>query len=135
MTKIPLNQKIVNIKVKPMKSQELVNPKDKKSTEKKDLTIRDYLLTILGTKFAIQNVKETFWTTQLGIQFADDKIKEVEISDDKAKFLRRIIEANKTKVIQANPMGGQTEEEIELFFPYELGQLLAIFATEEEKNA
>ena len=80
------------------------------------------------------NIKETFWTTQLGIQFADDKIKEVEISDNKAKFLRRIIEANKAKVVQPNPMGGQTETTIELFFPYELGQLLAIFATDEEKK-
>jgi len=94
-----------------------------------ELTVRDYLLALLSAKFNIIENKEYFWTTELGILFADKKKKEVEISDDKWKFLVRIIKENKVK--RPTPMGGEKEEE--MFLPYEVGQLLkAVGATEEE---
>lgn len=125
--KINLTQKILNIKGEEIIREE-ENPKSKKK-EKKVLTVRDYFLVILGTKFAVKNNKETFWTTDLGILFADSKNKEVEIPDEKIEFLKRIIEDNKT--IQSLPMGG--EKEITIFFPYELGQLLKVLDGKGEK--
>lgn len=137
MIKINLEKKILSIRGNPVQNQELDdkgNPKTDKKGKRimKDAVVRDYLLTILATRFPIIDKKETFWTTELGTLIASKtKIvngKEVpndilEISDDKAKFLRRIIENNKTKINL--PMGG--EKEIEIFFPYELGQLLKLF--------
>jgi len=134
MVKINLTKKILTVKGTPV-TAEIANPeyealseKEKKKTNipqtiKKELEVRDYLLTILSTKFPLLHNKEAFWTTELGILIANEKNKEIEISDDKAKFLKRILENNKIK--QVLPMGG--EREIELFFPYELGQLLQIF--------
>ena len=127
MFRINLNQIILNIKGEPIVNQ-VVNPKTKK-TEDKKMCIRDYLLTILGTRFPVQENKEIFWTTGLGILFSDEENKEVEISDDKAKFLKRIIENN--EMIVQGPMG---ERKVEIFFPYELSQLLSLFLTEEEKK-
>ena len=109
MFRINLNQIILNIKGEPIVNQ-VVNPKTKK-TEDKKMCIRDYLLTILGTRFPIQENKEIFWTTELGILFSNDENKEVEISDDKAKFLKRIIENNKMTI--QGPMG---ERKVEIFF-------------------
>ena len=127
MIKINLEQKMFNIRGKPVLNPEL-DDKGKPIIKKgeaviKNATLRDYLLIILGTRFPLIDKKEPFWTTELGILFSDEKKKEVEISDDKAKFLRRIIENNKTKVNL--PMGG--EKEVEIFFPWELGTLLKIF--------
>ena len=125
--KINLTQKILNIKGEEITKEE-ENPKTKKK-EKKALTVRDYFLTILGTKFTLKDNKETFWTTDLGILFSDSKNKEVEVSDEKIEFLKRIIGTNKIK--QPLPMGG--EKEITVFFPYELGQLLKILDGKGEK--
>jgi len=125
--KINLTQKILNIKGEEITKEE-VNPKTKKS-EKRVLVVRDYFLIILGTKFPIKDNKETFWTTDLGILFADSKNKEVEISDEKIEFLKRIIGEN--KITQPLPMGG--EKEMTIFFPYELGQLLKILDGKGEK--
>ena len=120
--KINLEKPIVNIRGLPIEN-EVVNPKTKK-IEKKIMRVRDYLLTILGTRFEMEDrQKEPFWTTELGILIADEQKKEIEISEPKANFLKRILENNKVK--QVLPMGG--EKEIELFFPFELGQLLQLF--------
>ena len=100
---------------------------DLKKTEKKDMTLRDYLLIILGARFTMKDKKESFWTTQLGILISDDKNKELKISDSQFAFLKRIMENNKIK--QPSPMGGEVE--IEVFFPYELGQILEVFEDEE----
>lgn len=125
--KINLTQKILNIKGEEITKEE-VDPKTKKK-EKKALVLRDYFLTILGTKFPVKDNKETFWTTDLGILFANSENKEVEVSDEKIEFLKRIIGDNKIMVPQ--PMGG--EKETTIFFPYELGQLLKILNGEGEK--
>lgn len=127
--KINLTQKILNIKGEEISKDE-VNPKTKKM-EKKVLTVRDYFLVILGTKFPIKDNKETFWTSDLGILFAGSENKEVEVSDEKLEFLKRIIGDNKITVPQ--PMGG--EKETTIFFPYELGQLLKILDGKGEKLA
>ena len=100
-----------------------------KETKKRDMTIRDSLLTILGQRFEIKNRKEIFWTTELGIMISDDKNKEAEISGEKMEFLKRIIEEN--KATQQTPMG---EKKVELFFPYESGQILMALEGEEEKE-
>ena len=133
MKKIKLDTKMVIPSGKPIKRQKrdengkVVISKGKPVME--ELTVRDYLLALLSSKFNIIENKEYFWTTELGILFADKKKKEVEISDDKWKFLVRIIKENKVK--KPTPMGGEKEEE--MFLPYEVGQLLkAVGATEEE---
>ena len=125
--KINLTQKILNIKGEEITKEE-ENPKTKKR-EKKVLTVRDYFLVILGTKFPIKDNKETFWTTDLGILFAKSENKEVEVPDEKIEFLKRIIGEN--KITQSLPMGG--EKEMTVFFPYELGQLLKILDGRGEK--
>ena len=125
--KINLTQKILNIKGEEIIKEE-ENPKTKKK-EKKVLTVRDYFLVILGTKFPVKDNKETFWTTDLGILFAKSESKEVEVSDEKIEFLKRIIGEN--KITQPLPMGG--EKEMTIFFPYELGQLLKILDGKGEK--
>jgi len=134
MKKINLNISILTIRGEPLKNPELDDrgqlKRDKKGNPiMKDMRLRDYLLTILGTRFPVLNTKEVFWTTELGILIADEKNKEIEISDDKMKFLIRILKNNKIK--QILPMGG--EREIELFFPWELGQILKILGVKEEE--
>ena len=121
--KINLEKKILNIKGKEIKK---TDPETRKPL-KEALTIRDYLLTVLGQKFAIKNRKETFWTQDLGIKFSDDKNKEVEVSQDKIDFLARVVEDNKYKIM--SPTG---EKETELFFPFEVGQLLTALGKTEE---
>ena len=155
--KINLNTKILTIRGKPIEMEEpirgasndilneiagypITNPEDlsKKLTEwqkklkettKRDMTIRDSFLTILGQRFDIKDRKEIFWTTELGIVISNDKNKEAEISGGKLDFLKRIVENNKIK--QQSPMG---EKEVELFFPNELGQILIALEGEEEKK-
>ena len=134
MKKIPLNQKILTIKGEPLKNPELDEKEELKRDKKgnpimKDMVLRDYLLTILGTRFPVLNTKEVFWTTELGILIADEKNKEIEISDDKMKFLVRILKNNKIK--QVLPGGG--EREIELFFPWELGEIFKVLGVKEEE--
>jgi hypothetical protein len=141
MIKINLDQKILNVKGEPIKNT-VANPKYEALSEKekgrtkipptieKEATVRDYLLTILGVRFEIKDKnKEQFWTTDLGILFSKDENKIVEISPEQAEFLKRIITENKAK--QQMPMG--QSREIEIFFPYELGQLLKLFKPSEEK--
>jgi hypothetical protein len=94
--------------------------KEIKKTERREMTIRDYLLGLLGARFDFIEVKECFWTTQLGLLISDDENKEIEISENKYQFLKRIVEKNKIKRTSAT---GQ-EIEIELYYPFELGQLL-----------
>lgn len=127
MKKINLNQKMLLPSGKPV----MRNVTDEKGkTKQEEVTVRDYLLALLSANFPIQDNREYFWTTELGILFSDKKKKEVEISDDKWKFLVRIVRNNRVK--KPMPMGGTKEEE--MFFPYEVGQLLhALGVTEEEQ--
>lgn len=138
MKKINLDQPMLTIQGKPIKTPVLDDEgkpkigKDKKP-EVKNSTIRNYLLTLLGTRFQIIEQKEAFWTTELGIQIAEEQNKVLEISDDKFKFLKRLIGKNKHKIIQQTPTG-QREVERELFFPFETGQLLKAFGEEEDEE-
>lgn len=94
----------------------------------KDQTIRDYLLLLLGSRIELKDKRrEAFWVSDLGGLFSSSENKIVEVSDEKMEFLRRIVEHNKIK--RPKPMGG--EEDVELFFPYELGQLLKALEGEE----
>ena len=126
MFKIDLNTKILNIKGKPLKTP-IYDDKGKKTGDK-DSVLRDSLLLVLGSRFVMLDNKEAFWTTGLGILIADEKNKEIEISDNKRKFLKRIMENNKIKM---NVAGGG-EREVEVFFPYELSQILGALMTPEE---
>jgi len=90
-----------------------------------DSTLRDNLLMILGAKFILKDKnKEVFWTSDLGIEIADKKNKEIvfEEGDEKYEFLKRIISDN---VIKRVDVSGQ-EKTMDLFFPYELGQILKL---------
>jgi len=134
MRKILLTQKILTIRGEPVKNPELDEKGQLKRDKKgnpimKDMVLRDYLLIILGTRFPVLNTKEVFWTTELGILIADEKNKEIEISDEKMKFLVRILKNNKIK--QVLPGGG--ERETELFFPWELGGIFKVLGVKEEE--
>jgi len=107
-----LNESIKNIKGRPLKVQSEDGKKEQ------EVTLRDYLLVVLSAKFEIQNIKESYWTTELGMLIADTVKEEIEISEDKYEFLKRIIETNKSK----NSMG----QEDTIFNPFELGQLLVL---------
>ena len=100
-----------------------------KETKKRNMTIRDSLLTILGQRFDIKDRKEIFWTTELGIVISNDKNKEMEISGEKLIFLKRILEDN--KITERTAMG---EMKVELFFPNELGQILVALEEKEKKD-
>jgi len=121
MKKILLTTTINTLRGKPITIRD---EKDKETPT----TIRNYLLTLLSLRFSPQNTKEVFWTTEIGILVADEKTKEIELSDDKIKFLIRLVKANKIK--QQLPMGG--EKEIEIFSPVEQAQLLKALMSEEE---
>lgn len=90
-----------------------------KATKRKGLKIKDYLLTVLGSKIETKSPRESIWSRTLSIEIAKAK-NEIEIGEDEFQFLKRIIESNKTKRIDEQ---GKIEE-VELFFPFELGQLL-----------
>ena len=132
MKKINLEQKIFNIKGKALQVPVLdekgkfIPSSNNKNRQMRDSTLRDYLLTILSSRFKTINNKENFWTTELGIEIADEKNKILEVSDPQFNFLKRIVEANKMMNITQTPMG-VVEKEIEIFYPFELGQLLRIF--------
>lgn len=119
MRKLNLNQPILSIKGKPLKSQ---------IGNQKDLTLREYFLILLASKFSPESIKESFWTTELGILCADEKNKEIELSEDKIKFLIRLLKNNKSK--QRLPMG--IEKETEIFFPFEQAQMLKALMTDKE---
>lgn len=130
--KINLKQQIVNIKGEPIKTPEL-NTENQPIIEKgkrkmKNVCIRDSFLTILGSHFEMKDKKEPFWTTDLGMACAKQNV--LEIEGEQLEFLKRIIKNNKTK--QPLPMGG--EQEIEVFFPFEVSQILKALMTEEEKK-
>jgi len=158
MKKLNLNKKILNIKGEPLKTEKPVLgtidrviseirqysvgdhdvlaerfkswQEDLKKTEKKEMVLRDYLLIMLGSRFTMEDRKEAFWTTQLGILISDEENDEIEIPDNQFAFLKRIMENN--KIQQASPTGGT--KEIEVFFPYELGQVMEAFEDKEEEK-
>lgn len=125
MVKINLSQPMKNARDVQFEENYL-DEKGKLKTRK--VTLRDWLVLILNSRFDIIEAKENFWTTDLGIKFADTKNKEVEISDDKMKFLRRIIEANKLYTI--GPRGDK--QEIQPFTPFQIGLILRALGKSEK---
>lgn len=91
-----------------------------------EITFRDYLLLALSTKFEIEDVKESYWTTELGIAVANTDVNDIEISDDKFNFLDRVIRKNKAKNAQG--------QEDAIFNPFELGQILNFLEESEKTN-
>jgi len=57
----------------------------------------------------------------------------LELSEDKFQFLKRITEGNKIFVEERTQTGIQQVEK-DLFFPFELGQLLSALNEEEEEG-
>lgn len=139
MKKINLEQKIYTVRGIPVKTpvfdRETGKPKIGKDKQPilQDSTVRICLLTLLGTRFQVIDNKEHHWTIKLGIMISEEKTKVLEISDDKFKFLKRILTKNKHKIIRQTPMG-PTELQVDIFFPYEMGQLLEIFDEETIKD-
>lgn len=101
-----------------------------KKTDRKQVKIRDYLLNLLGARLDTQSPRERFWIAEMGIAISDSKTKELEIDDEKFDFLKKIVERNK---IRKTNVAGQLEE-IELFFPYESGQLLMALGKEPSRE-
>jgi len=97
-----------------------------KDSQESPMLLRDYLLMMLGSRFTIKDKKENFWTTDLGIQIAKDDNKILEMEDSRFDFLRRIMEDN-TIIIN--------EKSKELFFPYELGQIMSAFEEKVEEES
>lgn len=92
--------------------------------KEKKLTVGDMLLNLLSQNIALKENREAFWVTEIGIQIADGKA-EIELSEDKWAFLKRLVEANKFK------QPGLPVEEI-YWLPFVLGQMLALFQEEEK---
>ena len=98
-----------------------------RTTDRKGVKVRDYLLTVLGSKIETKSPRENIWVRTLSVKIEGAK-NEVEMSEEEFQFLKRIVEKNKSERMS---MDGKREE-VEFFFPYELGQLLIIF--EETKS-
>lgn len=95
----------------------------------KGLTVGDLFLQLLSQNGIIDTKdkdahKHAFWVIELGMQISDAK-SEIEISEDKHSFLRKLIERNKFK--------NQQGLEDDFFLPYTWGQMLLVF--DEEKMA
>lgn len=140
MKTIPLSKKVLNIKGEPLKTKKpnpewlALSKEEKKETKiektiETETTFRDYYLMMLGTRFKVIDKKETYWAMKIGMEFSEGT-DAVELADDKVKFLRRLVEEN--KVIRTNQMG--KNEEVELYFPYELGQILEPLLADGEKK-
>ena len=91
--------------------QELSEEKKKKTKINprvhRDTTLRDCLVQMLSLELPLQGNKEIFWINSLGCLFSDDTKTEVEISDDKAKFLQRIVLDNKHQIKEVDPATGR----------------------------
>lgn len=96
------------------------------ATERKPVKVRDYLLSFLGARFDTKSPRERFWAAQMGIEVADEGNEKLKLDDEKFKFLKKLIESNKIKRVNRAGM----LEEIELFLPYESGQLLMALGEE-----
>lgn len=95
------------------------------SLTKRQLTVGDYLLNFLSSRFEIKNNKEIFWTNELGSLIADVKNTEIEIDEDKFQFLKRLVENNKFKDLP-------TGQDKDFLFPYELAQVLLALSDSEK---
>ncbi len=102
-----------------------------KKTERRVATVRDYLLMILGSRLEIKRPQERFLVTKMGMDIADENLKELELDEEKFKLLKRIIENN--KIYRQNNITGQMEE-VELFIPYEAGQLILALEKQNESD-
>lgn len=91
------------------------------ATTKKDLTVRALLLDLFSNRFKTTDVRENFWVTEIGVICSNEskKILELDKGSDKYTFVKRIIENNKVIIGQ-----GPQEKEVDIFFPYVVGQLL-----------
>lgn len=116
MIKVKLNKPIKSVSGDPIVV--------KREQETKKITIRDYLLSILGTDFTPEDQKEVFWTTDLGIKISDEKNEVLEISDKKASFLRRIV-----KEIGIEKGKNKSKN---LLKPFEVSQVLKELMTDED---
>ena len=116
MIKVKLNKPIKSVSGDPIVV--------KREQETKKITIRDYLLSILGTNFTPEDQKEVFWTTDLGIKISDEKNEVLEISDKKASFLRRIV-----KEIGIEKGKNKSKN---LLKPFEVSQVLKELMTDED---
>ncbi len=101
-----------------------------KATDRREVKIKDYLLTVLGSRIETKSPRENIWVRTLSVMIEGAK-KEIEIGEDEFQFLKRVIEKNKGP--QRMGVSGKVEES-ELFFPYELGQLLIALEEKPEKK-
>ncbi len=105
---------------------------EKGKPKQQKVTLRMWLLVALNMRFDMIDVaKEPFWTNELGMLCADEKNKTIEISDEKAKFLQRVIETNKFSVLSVKD-GQAQKEEINYFTPFEMGAALKALGKKED---
>lgn len=98
-----------------------------KATERRGLKIKDYFLTILGTKVKIKSPRENVWVRLLSVDIGRAK-DEVEIEEEQFQFLSKLVENNKIERINRE---GKMEE-VDLFMPFEAGQLILALEGKEE---
>jgi len=131
MEKINLDQPILDIK-----GEEIIDEQkdDKGKVKKVKRTLRENLLKALGVQYdatVLTEPKQYTWIYNLSNLF-NGKEKIVEVSDDKLEFLRKLIKTNKAILYRQTPVSGVQKVEIELFFPYEVGEMLVMLGEKEE---
>ena len=124
MFKLKVNQVLKDIQGDEIDTNKTVKGKLKKIK----LTVREALLNYLGANIQLQDNKESTWVWALATQLNDETKNEVEISDDKIEFLRRIVGDN--KVFTYGAQG--TKNEVNLYPPFVVGQLLEYLGQKEE---
>lgn len=90
-------------------------------------TLRENLLKLLGVQYdskVLKDPKQYTWIYHLSNQFnKEDEV--VEISDEKQEFLLTLARHNKAIIYQNTPQGTM-KVEVEIFMPYEVGQMLVM---------
>lgn len=115
MRKINFTKLIVDLRGKPVEDG---------AGKKK--TVGDALIDLLSENFSgLKEKREAFWVTELGIIISNAK-GEVELSEEKWEFLKRIVEINKIK--------GQMGVEVDAWRPYIWSVLMSLFQEEEPKK-
>jgi len=124
MFKFKVNEVLKDIQGEGIETSKNIKGKIKKIP----LTIREALLNYLGANIQLQDNKESTWVWAIANQLNDEAKTEVEISDDKIEFLRRVIGDN--KIFAYGPQG--TKNEVNLYPPFVVGQLLEYLGQKED---
>ncbi len=131
MKKILLDQPILDIKGKPLPDRQI--PDAEGTLHKYKRSLREEVLDLLGAQLpqdVITSNKDNTWVWNLANQF-NGKEKEIEVSDEKLEFLKKIVVRN-AWIIQSRDETGQiVTKEVKKFTPFEVGQILQMLGDKE----